>query len=70
VLELATLAQTYMLKDELGASPAQVSIFLSVAGIPWTIKPLIGFVSGAFTQLPLSSCNAQHQLTQVTIQAA
>jgi hypothetical protein len=58
VLELATLAQTYMLKDELGASPAQVAIFLSLAGIPWTVKPLIGFVSGGYAVQWLLSCQA------------
>mmetsp|Transcript_12368 Transcript_12368/g.30348 ORF Transcript_12368/g.30348 Transcript_12368/m.30348 type:complete len:772 (-) Transcript_12368:1065-3380(-) len=45
ILELATLGQTYFLKDELHADPAQVAIFMSIAAIPWSIKPLIGFVS-------------------------
>ncbi|PNH07798.1 Folate-biopterin transporter 1, chloroplastic [Tetrabaena socialis] len=48
--DLAWLAEKFYLKDELGASPAQVSLFLALASLPWCFKPLLGFVSDS---LPL-----------------
>lgn len=42
---LARLAVSFFLKDELGLSPAQVSLLMGIAVLPWTIKPLFGFIS-------------------------
>lgn len=45
ILGLATLAVSFFLKDELYLAPAQVAALTGIAFIPWTIKPLIGFLS-------------------------
>jgi len=42
---IASVATTFYYKDDLGLSPAQVSILGSIAIIPWSIKPLYGFFS-------------------------
>ena len=44
-LGLASLARTYFLKDELHLSPADVAALQGLFILPWTIKPLYGFVS-------------------------
>ncbi|MEC4814769.1 MAG: folate/biopterin family MFS transporter [Scytonema sp. PMC 1069.18] len=48
ILGLARLAISFFLKDELGLTPAQVSAMLGVVVLPWTIKPLFGFISDGF----------------------
>lgn len=45
ILGLARLGVSFFLKDELGMSPAQVSVLLGIVAIPWIIKPLFGFIS-------------------------
>jgi folate/biopterin transporter len=45
ILGLARLAVSFFLKDELGLSPAEVSALLGVVVLPWTIKPVFGFIS-------------------------
>ncbi|MDY6784983.1 MAG: folate/biopterin family MFS transporter [Cyanobacteriota bacterium] len=45
ILGLARLAVSFFLKDELGLSPAQTAAMMGIAAIPWTIKPLFGFLS-------------------------
>ncbi|MFW6367867.1 MAG: hypothetical protein ACOCZG_01790, partial [Halothece sp.] len=45
VLNLARLAISFFLKDDLGLSPAEVSALTGVAVLPWVIKPLFGFLS-------------------------
>ncbi|MEG4495798.1 folate/biopterin family MFS transporter [Microcoleus sp. F10-C6] len=45
ILGLARLAVSFFLKDELGMSPAEVSAMLGIVALPWTIKPLFGFMS-------------------------
>ncbi|NET30997.1 MAG: folate/biopterin family MFS transporter [Cyanothece sp. SIO1E1] len=45
ILGLARLAVSFFLKDDLGLSPAEVSVMLGIAALPWTIKPLFGFLS-------------------------
>lgn len=45
ILGLARLAVSFFLKDDLGLSPAQVAALMGIAAIPWTIKPLFGFMS-------------------------
>ena len=47
-LGLARLAQTYLLKDELHLGPAEMSALTGLLVIPWTIKPLYGFLSDGF----------------------
>jgi len=47
-LGLTQLAQTYMLKDELGLGPAQASALGGLLILPWTLKPLYGFLSDGF----------------------
>lgn len=42
---IASVATTFYYKDDLGLSPAQVSLLGSIAIIPWSIKPLYGFFS-------------------------
>jgi folate/biopterin transporter len=48
ILGLARLAVSFFLKDELGLTPAQVSALVGVIVLPWTIKPLFGFMSDGF----------------------
>lgn len=45
ILGLARLAVSFFLKDELGLSPAQVSVLFSIVALPWIIKPVFGFIS-------------------------
>jgi folate/biopterin transporter len=45
ILGLARLAVSFFLKDDLGLSPAQVAALMGVAALPWTIKPVFGFLS-------------------------
>jgi folate/biopterin transporter len=47
-LGLARLAQTYLLKDELALGPAEMSALTGALVLPWTIKPLYGFLSDGF----------------------
>ena len=47
-LSLAGLAQTYLLKDELSLGPAEMSAISGLFVLPWTIKPLYGFLSDIF----------------------
>lgn len=48
ILNLARLAISFFLKDDLGLSPAQVSVLTGFAVLPWVIKPLFGFFSDSF----------------------
>ncbi len=52
-LGLACLAQTFLLKDELHLSPAEMSATMGFLALPWTIKPLYGFLSDGF---PIAPC--------------
>lgn len=45
ILGLARLAVSFFLKDDLGLTPATVAALTGVASLPWTIKPLFGFLS-------------------------
>ena len=45
ILGLARLAVSFFLKDDLGLSPAEVAALTGIAGIPWMVKPLFGFLS-------------------------
>jgi BT1 family len=47
-LGLARLAQTYLLKDELSLGPAELAALTGIFALPWTIKPLYGFLSDGF----------------------
>lgn len=47
-LGLARLAQSYLLKDELHLGPAELSALTGLFVLPWTIKPLYGFLSDGF----------------------
>ena len=53
VLGLACLAQTFLLKDELHLNPAEKSATMEILVLPWTIKPLYGFLSDGF---PIAPC--------------
>lgn len=44
-LGLARLAQTFLLKDEMHLGPAEMSALSGLFTLPWTIKPLYGFLS-------------------------
>lgn len=44
-LGLARLAQTFYLKDELHLGPAELSALTGLFTLPWTIKPIYGFLS-------------------------
>lgn len=50
-LGLAQLAQTFLFKDELHLGPAEASAFSGLFFLPWTIKPLYGFLSDGFPLL-------------------
>lgn len=45
ILGLARLAVSFFLKDDLGLTPSEVSAMLGIIILPWTIKPLLGFMS-------------------------
>ena len=45
ILGLARLAVSFFLKDDLGLTPAEVAAMTGIASLPWTIKPLFGFIS-------------------------
>lgn len=45
ILGLARLAVSFFLKDDLGLTPATVAALTGVATLPWTIKPVFGFIS-------------------------
>jgi folate/biopterin transporter len=47
-LGLARLAQTFLLKDEMHLGPAEMSALTGAFALPWTIKPLYGFLSDGF----------------------
>ena len=47
-LGLARLAQTFLLKDELHLGPAEMSALTGIFALPWTIKPVYGFLSDGF----------------------
>merc|ERR1711871_12098 len=42
---LAGLARSFFLKDQLGLDPASSAAILGAATLPWTFKPLYGFLS-------------------------
>ena len=44
-LGLAGLARSFFLKDQLGLDPAASAAILGTATLPWTFKPLYGFLS-------------------------
>eukprot|EP00879_Flechtneria_rotunda_P012967 GHRR01013540.1.p1 GENE.GHRR01013540.1~~GHRR01013540.1.p1 ORF type:complete len:473 (+),score=146.19 GHRR01013540.1:400-1818(+) len=50
ILGLSRLALSFFFKDELAVEPAQVAVLTGLAGIPWVVKPLYGFISDS---LPL-----------------
>lgn len=45
ILGLAQLAIAFFLKDDLALSPAQASFLIGFGLLPWSIKPLYGFLS-------------------------
>lgn len=45
ILGLGRLAVSFFLKDELGMSPAEVSVMIGITALPWIVKPLLGFMS-------------------------
>ena len=47
-LGLSRLAMSFYFKDELGVGPAELAAFLGIASIPWTIKPLYGWISDTY----------------------
>lgn len=45
ILGLASLAVSFFLKDDLVLSPAEVAAMTGIAVLPWSVKPLYGFLS-------------------------
>ncbi|MEL6853680.1 MAG: folate/biopterin family MFS transporter [Cyanobacteria bacterium J06606_4] len=45
ILGLSRLAVSFFLKDDIALSPAEVSALMGIAVLPWTIKPVFGFLS-------------------------
>ncbi|MGK7889030.1 MAG: folate/biopterin family MFS transporter [Leptolyngbyaceae cyanobacterium] len=45
IIGLSQLAVSFYLKDDLGLTPAQTSALLGIGILPWTVKPLFGFIS-------------------------
>ncbi len=45
---LSRLAMEYFFKDDVGFSPAQLSIASGLISSPWVIKPVYGFISDSF----------------------
>ena len=56
VLGLASLARTYYMKETLGLSPAEASALLGITSLPWVIKPVYGFLTGARHACSLTLC--------------
>ncbi len=56
---LARLSTSFLLKDELGLSPATVAALTGIALIPWTIKPLYGWLSDT---LPIANSHRRSYL--------
>lgn len=48
ILGLSRLAVTFFLKDDLGLSPAETAALTGLGILPWTLKPLLGFMSDGF----------------------
>ncbi|MGA1409522.1 MAG: folate/biopterin family MFS transporter [Prochlorotrichaceae cyanobacterium] len=48
ILGLSRLAVTFFLKDDLGLSPAETAALTGLGILPWTLKPLFGFLSDGF----------------------
>ncbi|XP_038900840.1 folate-biopterin transporter 1, chloroplastic-like isoform X2 [Benincasa hispida] len=44
VLDLAKLAVSFYLKDDLHLDPAEAAVISGFAALPWLIKPLYGFI--------------------------
>lgn len=47
-MSLAALAKVYFLKDTIGLSEVEAATLDALVILPWTIKPLYGFISDAF----------------------
>ena len=47
-LGLSQLATSFYFKDVLGVGPAELAAFLGIASVPWTIKPLYGWISDTY----------------------
>ncbi|KAF8060466.1 folate-biopterin transporter 1 [Scenedesmus sp. PABB004] len=47
ILGLSRLALSFFFKDDLAVEPAQVAVLVGLAGLPWVVKPLYGFISDA-----------------------
>jgi folate/biopterin transporter len=47
-LGLARLAQTFLLKDTLHLGPAEMAALTGLFTLPWTVKPIYGFISDGF----------------------
>ena len=48
ILGLARLGVSFFLKDDIGLTPAEVGALTGIATLPWTVKPLFGFISDGF----------------------
>ena len=47
-LGLSQLAISFYFKDVLAVGPSQLAAFLGISSIPWTIKPLYGWISDTY----------------------
>lgn len=45
---MARLAYQYYFKDDLGLSPAQVSLILAIIYIPFCIKPIFAYICDTY----------------------
>ncbi|NJL84879.1 MAG: folate/biopterin family MFS transporter [Leptolyngbyaceae cyanobacterium SM1_1_3] len=45
IVGLTRLAVSFFLKDDIGLTPAELSALMGIAALPWTIKPVFGFIS-------------------------
>ncbi|MEM8504729.1 MAG: folate/biopterin family MFS transporter [Cyanobacteria bacterium P01_D01_bin.1] len=45
ILGLSRLAVSFFLKDDIALTPAEVAALMGIAALPWTIKPVFGFLS-------------------------
>ncbi|KAL6763052.1 BT1 family-domain-containing protein [Haematococcus lacustris] len=45
ILGLSRLALSFFFKDTLHIEPAEVAVLTGLAGLPWMVKPLYGFIS-------------------------
>lgn len=64
LLDLISLPIFYFYKDTLNVSAAEISVYISIAMMPWVLKPLFGFLSD---QYPILGSRRKSYLLLLTL---